>query len=599
MNALHTAKTGRHVSKADRHTLQHFNHAFDALGLFAVFAIAGGLIGVLLGWITVRRMRCGWEWGLLWLFPLSLAVWMTTLRLISGDAAIAILGAFAGLSGGHLAMAIGIHLRDKRSGDDLGHDARERVGPQHLLRRRVNLRRIREGRAKELPIGVTRRGRIAAVRKGGESGSHSLIVGATGAGKSTVLGVLAHEYGEAGHGVVLVEAKRDPKLEAQARRTAARCRRRFVMVSADGPTVWDPFASGGVDETVAKLLACEEFLEPFYAAQGTRFVRWVIRAIEGCGNRITLPRVLELCEPDRLAAHAAKHGDPALSGEVGAFVGSLTQKERADVAGLRSRLAVLAESEFGRVWLDPDSHAGPLLDLAEAIRDRAVVYFRLDAERLGIVAEKVGAAIAIELGAVASELHEGPVPTFVGIDELGALDSDHSGRLFTRARAAGFSVAVATHTLADLRAAGDAFEPQVKSTIDSLIGLRMGPDDADEVARMAGQVGDYHTTERTNGLLWGGEAVGTRTRGYRMRVHPSVLQNLEQGQCAVIRLDRADKSRAQIARVVPSWERGTAPAHETRAEVDPIPRGATVRPSLGRLSTADRVREAKRGRLIE
>ena len=41
-----------------------------------------------------------------------------------------------------------------------------------------------------------------------------------------------------------------------------------------------------------------------------------------------------------------------------------------------------------------------------------------------------------------------------------------------------------------------------------------------------------------------------------MRIHPSVLQNLRRGECAVIRLDRSDKNRAVIAQVVPSWERG-------------------------------------------
>jgi hypothetical protein len=371
------------------------------------------------------------------------------------------------------------------------------------------------------------------------------------------------------------------------------------MVSPEGPTVWDALASGGVDETVANLLACEEWSEPFYKAEATRFLRWVVRAIEGCETPLTLAQVLELCDPDRLAAHAAQHGDPALSEEISRLVDALTQQERRDVAGLRSRLAVLAESEFGRSWLDPASEAGPVLDLAEAIRRRAVVYFRLDAERLGVVAEKVGAAVAIELGAIASGLQGAPIPTFVGIDELGALDSDHSSTLFARARAAGFSVAVATHTLADLRAAGDAFEPQVKATIDGAVVLRVGPDDADELARLAGQVGDWHTTERTSGLLGGGEVMGTRTRGYRMRIHPSVLQNLGRGEAAVIRLDRSDKSRAQIARVVPSWKRRRARQADTAPALDAFAPSSAGRPRLARLSTAERVRETKRGRLIE
>ena len=592
-------KLGSHV-KPGRDPLEHLQNTMHVAGLFAGFCIGGMAVGALIGWYSMRRMRAGFEWGLLWLIPLAYAALGTLSGRISGEGATAVLGVLAGASFGHLAVGVRIHLHDRRSGDDRGHEARERVGPQHLIRRAMNRERIEEMLTKDdLPIGLTRRGRIAAIRKGDESGSHTLIVGATGAGKSTALGVLAHEYGHAGHGVVLVEAKRDPSLERQARRIAGEYGRRFVMVSADGPAVWDPLASGGVDETVAKLLACEVFSEPYYEAESTRFLRWAVRAIEGSGTRLTLPRILELCDPDRLAAHAAQRGNPSLSEELARFTNGLTPRERTDLAGLRSRLAVLAESEFGRLWLDPDSGAGPVLDLAEAIRGRSVVYFRLDTERHGIVAEKVGAAVAIELGAIASALHENPLPTFVGIDELGALDSDHSGRLFTRARAAGFSVAVATHTLEDLRAAGEAFLADVMSTTENAIGFRMGPDDADEFARLAGQVGDWHSTQRTKGLLWGGEETGTRTRGYRMRIHPSVLQNLSRGQCAVVRLDRSDKSRAQIADLVPSWKRRARHMPEPVLEVDEFAPHEVVRPQVARMSSADQIGESTRGRLIE
>ena len=141
-----------------------------------------------------------------------------------------------------------------------------------------------------------------------------------------MLGALAFEHAWRGHGIVMVEAKHDPQLEAQARRAAARWGRAFVMVSPEGPTVWDALASGGVDETVAKLLACEDWPEPFYLAEATRFLRWVVRAMEGSGTRLTLPRVLELCEPDRLATHAAKDGNPELSEEIrGSWTGSLSR----------------------------------------------------------------------------------------------------------------------------------------------------------------------------------------------------------------------------------------------------------------------------------
>ena len=551
-----SAKAVKRSAEQSKGTLAHTGHGLHYLQLFTEFAFGGLVVGALVALISIRRLRAGVEWGLLWLVPLGLAILLVSSGLLSGDAAVATITALAAMLVGHLGVGLLIHVEDRRAGDDRGHEARERIGPHHLLRRRLAHRRMSNGSSVEIAIGVTRRGRVASIPAGGQSGSHSLIVGATGAGKSTVLGVLAHEHALRGSGVVLVKAKNDPDLEAQARRTADMVGRPFVLVSPEGPTVWDVLASGGVDETVAKLLACEEWSEPFYLAEATRFLRWVVRGMEDSGTRLTLPAVLELCDPDRLAAHVAKDGTPELAGKLDRFVNALTPRERSDVAGLRSRLAVLAESGPGRRWLDPDSGAGPVLDLSDAVRSRAVVYFRLDAERYGIVAEKIGSAIAIELGAIASQLQGRPIPTLVAIDEFGAIEAEQVERLFTRGRAAGISAVVATHAMSDLEVAGDGFAGRMKATVGSVLGLRMGPDDADAVARMAGQVGEWQSTTRTAGLLGMPASTGTRTRGYRLRIHPSLLQHLGGWDCAVIRLDRQGRDRAMIVRVIPSWRRG-------------------------------------------
>jgi hypothetical protein len=549
--------SARAVKHAAEHSkpFAHTDHALHVLQLFTEFALGGLTVGALIALISVRSMRAGFGWGVLWLGPLGFAILLVLVGALSGDAALAAITLFAALFIGHFGLGLILQLEDRRAGDDRARQARDRIGPRHLIRRARAQQRISNGDGSEIGIGVSRRGDTATIRAGEESGSHTLIVGATGAGKSTLLGVLVHEHAMRDSGVVLVEAKNDPELEAQARRTAGLVGAPFVLVSPDGPTVWDVLANGGVDETVAKLLACEEWSESFYLAEATRFLRWVVRAMEDSGTRLTLPAVLALCDPDRLAAHTAKHGDRELAGEVDRFLDSLTPKERTDVAGLRSRLAVLAESDFGRKWLDPESGAGPVLDLEEAVRKRAITYIRLDSERMGIVAEKVGAAVAIELGAIASQLQGRPIPTLVAIDEFGAIEPEQVDRLFTRGRAAGISAVLATQTVSDIEVAGDGFDGRVKGNVGAVLGLRMGADDADVVARMAGQVGEWQRTTKTNGLLGIPAGAGTRTQGYRMRIHPSVLQHLGFGECAVIRMDRRDDKRALIVRVVPSWER--------------------------------------------
>jgi hypothetical protein len=539
-------------------------HAFQTLAIAGGSFCAGAIVGWGLAWVLARRYRARFDWAVMWLVPLIGAVLLVRADVLEGVAAIASIAALVGLLAGHLAGGIALHVEDRRAGDDRAHQARERIGPHHVLLRRARRGRIATTKSDELAIGLTERGGIASIKRGGSSGSHCLILGATGAGKTTLLELLASEYAIGGHAAVIVEAKTDFELEHELRRIATALGRPFVLVSPHGPTVWDVLATGGVDETVAKLLACEEWSEPYYLAGATRFLRWVVRGLESTGTRLTLSQVLAFCNPDRLATHVAKHGDAEVARELEAFIKGMTPNERNDVAGLRSRLAVLAESDYGRRWLDPEPEDTTALDLAEAIRGQAIVYFRLDAERHGIVAEKIGAAVAIELGAIASGLQGQPVPTFIGIDEYGAIESEQVERLFARGRAAGFSVAVATHTLADLRAAGDGVEDRFKGTADTCLCLRVGPDDADAVAGLAGQVGQWQSTNRTKGPLGIPDMVGTRTRGYRLRVHPSVLQHLGWGQCAVIRLDQGGKLRAVIARIVPSWERvnGSVPGRE-------------------------------------
>ncbi len=111
-------------------------------------------------------------------------------------------------------------------------------------------------------------------------------------------------------------------------------------------------------------------------------------------------------------------------------------------------------------------------------------------------------------------------------------------RLYARGRAAGFSVAVGTQTLADLRAAGPAVLERIGATVESVVCHRIGEQaDAEWVAQLIGAVPTWQTTIRTNRLGLPTDE-GTRTRGYRFEVNPSQLQRLAAGEVYVARLDQ-------------------------------------------------------------
>ncbi len=229
---------------------------------------------------------------------------------------------------------------------------------------------------------------------------------------------------------------------------------------------------------------------------------------------------------------AAEAGDPDLLEEVRELVTTIGPDQIRAVAGLHARLSNLASSDLAREWLDPSARPGAFA-LRTAIERREVVYLRLDTDRTGNVGRSLAQMALLDLGAAASALMDRGVGTFVCVDEFGALEASAHERLFARGRAAGFSVALGTQTLADLSAAGPAVRERVGATVSAVICHRIGEQaDAEWIAQLIGTVPAWQTTIRTDGPSRH-TTEGTRTRGHRFDVNPSELQRLAPGEAYV------------------------------------------------------------------
>lgn len=529
-----------------------------ALGALVLLLVTGaiGLSVAALG----RRGGLAWTWGLLPLGPAAFA--LALLAALSPPATVAapITAAISGFALGVLGWAAHCQLEDRRSGGDREIAAARRVRPLDALRRRRADRSANHAMTHELPIGRTARGELVCVPRGSaESGAHVLVPGATGAGKTTSLAAVLVEYVvRSRFGAVVIEAKNDAALLRAAEDAAAAVGAPLRLIAPSGPCGYDPLAGGSVDERSERLIAAQAWGSEdadFYRQAASPFLRNVLRALDAATEPVTLAAVAERCDPDELENLVCRLADPDLRAELLGETGALRSDEKRAIVGLRARLRNLATSEFARAWLDPARAGVEIVDLRAAIEAREVVYLRLDTDRTGNVGRTIAQMALLDLGAVASALMGRGVGTFVAIDEYGALEAPALDRLYTRGRAAGFSVALGTQTLADLRAAGPAVRERIGATAAALICHRIGgQEDAEWVAQAIGTVPTWETTAKTNRLGLAADE-GTRTRGYRFEVNPSELQRLGPGEAIVARLGDPSGRRSARARVVPPWLR--------------------------------------------
>jgi hypothetical protein len=430
---------------------------------------------------------------------------------------------------------------DRRAGEDHRRRAERRLSVIGLIRKRRITKAIETAKPhpNEIIVGRTPT-RIVKLDRGWSSGRHTGVLGAPGSGKSTTIAALLEQHvrgwEELHHGAVIIDPKGDPTIRQAARAAAEASGAPFYEFTPRGGLVYDVLAGGDVDRRTDKILAAEEWTEPHYLAGATTYLREVMRTLEATKTHPTLTKVLALMDPDKHENHAAKAG-PEYDKQLGGYIKSLTPRQRGDLVGLRDRIAALGRSDMA-AWLDPDRNPdAPRLDLADAVRNSSVVLFTLQADDYPMLSKKLAAAIVLDLVAIAQARQVRPIPTFVAIDEFGAIDNDLVMRLLSRARGAGFSVCLAAQTLADFSAASPdgSLATRVIGNLNAMIVGRLNDaTEAEWIANVAGTK-DRTTTQKTNLILPANE--GTRTLGRDYLVHPDKIKTLRRGEAAVIGLD--------------------------------------------------------------
>jgi len=500
-------------------------------------------IGLAIGLIAatiMRRRHLRWTWAA------GAFVLVVLARGIVGDGALTL---------GTAALCAAMrgrrwHREDVEAGADLADVAARRHGPMDTLRLLARKAEMRWGaagseswwRGDRLTIGHERDGRAATIPLGGMTGgTHTLVLGATRSGKTVTMTWMTSRAIERGMGVIVIDPKGDRDLRRELQCAASAQGRRFVEWAPRGHTVYNPYARGSETEIADKALAGERFTEPHYLRQAQRYLGHEVRVLRKAGIEVSLKALVEHLDTSRLELLARSLPELQAQG-AHAYLDSLTTRQQSDLAGVRDRLAIMAESDIGP-WLDPQTQDASRLDLLQAAKTRAVVYFDLQADQRPLLAQMLGAAIVGDLQATVAGLQGRPVPTLVMIDEFSAIAPERVVGLFARAGGAGVSLLLGTQELADMRVPGrEMLLEQIVGNLSVLIAHRqVVPSSAELLAEMTETRGVWRTSRH-------GEGKFTRTRGLDRALRAGQVMSLAQGWAAVIGL--SDGGGVSIARML-------------------------------------------------
>ena len=495
-------------------------------------------VGALIGLVAARMLQAR---GLHWSWALGGALIAGLLRsTLAGLAPALITAALYATS-----RARRSHLEDLEAGADLADIAAARRRPAGLLRAAIGaleLRRRRAGaiggwfRAGEMIVGRDASGALVSIPFGGSrAGTHTLLVGATGSGKTVTQTWMAVRAIERGMGAIVIDPKGDRDMRGAVARAAGAAGRRFIRWTPNGPSAYNPFAHGSETEIADKVLAGERFTEPHYLRQAQRLLGHVVRSLRAADVEVNLRAIARHLDPTCLES-LVRSLPAERAADAESYLDSLTPRQRSEIAGVRDRLAILAESDVGP-WLDPLQAGRSRFDILEAVEGRHVVYFELDADARPLLTQMLGAAIVGDLQSAVAALQGRPAPTIVVIDEFSALAAEHVVRLFGRARSAGINLVLSTQELSDLRLNGrEALLDQVLGNLTAVLSHRqVVPSSAQLIASLAGTRGAWRTSN-------GGGRV-SRTRVREPALSADALMSLDPGCVAAIVLSDGRDAR--------------------------------------------------------
>lgn len=294
-----------------------------------------------------------------------------------------------------------------------------------------------------------------------------LLVGATGAGKTTAIKTLLERPLKQQYPIIIVDGKGDPSFPDEIAELCTKYKRNFKIFNSHDASKsmhYNPLRHGQYTELKDKLIDIFEWSEDYYKNQAERFLQGVFKLLLMPETQelldvkvIDLPLVCELMNVDTITNII-----PQLDNKANFMLPILDEADPKAIDGFCARLKTITESELGELF--KDTQDPNVIDLFESIYNYDVVFFSIDSLKYAVYAQMLGRLIIADLKTVSPRFSDKKRKIYTVFDEFNVFASPVIVNLINKTRGYNFHNILGTQELADMVINGD------RKLLDQIIG---------------------------------------------------------------------------------------------------------------------------------
>ena len=436
----------------------------------------------------------------------------------------------------------------------------QQITTENLKKERFNFSRLSslmEDKA-SAPIGISLISKKPVLLNVKSRSQHTIISGATGQGKTTLLKTLLSHSLKHHHPVIIIDPKGERE-DIQEMKRKARFYGRlkdFCLFSLSFPKesfAYNPLLNGTGEQIKTRLMDGLKFEEEYYKAQASLFLGGLLSAFKFLNFPVSFAlldeylrdrsQIKDLSDEilEQRKAENSKEKKEMID-ELNTLLTQIQAIPKQDLAGLQAQVSSINCLEFRKILSPANFHHNHFFSIEDILRHKKVAYFQMNVNGYGEISRQIGRMILQDLKVLSNQIQAGQKHFSYDfcacfIDEFGSFATKDFADFLKMARSSRIGIHLFCQGLSDLSRLTSDFKNQIiGNTINKILFRQDVGSDAEEWAKVAGTFPSRKKTYQITGSESDEEmtGLGSLRDVKEMKIEFDVFKKLSQGQAILI-----------------------------------------------------------------